>query len=123
LLAFQLDNLYPSVKIMSDEVLQQAWIDYRDMMNRESKNPIDVMWLYAICLIILSIYSAVIVYFPEPDHKVFVQAEEVPEAKPCSSESIDATHEQSTDENPQQLLGRKNYEPLNKFLTVTKESV
>jgi len=118
-----IDDLYPRLKIMSDEALYDAWAKYRDKMDRESKDPMSVSWLYAICLAFLTAYSAFIVFLPEPDHKVFVQAREIPEGKSCSSETVDSANDHTANEDLSLVLtpGKKKFAPLTKFLTVTKD--
>ncbi|KAI6183711.1 hypothetical protein M3Y97_00518300 [Aphelenchoides bicaudatus] len=108
--------LNSTVKISNDSELNQEWIRYRDEQS-EMADSFNVSWVYAIFLLLLTFYSAVLVFLPAPDHKVFVQVDNLPEAQSETENSSSSTFSTNLF---QKFLDKDGYMPLTRFLGKNK---
>jgi hypothetical protein len=100
------------LKIVKEEDFNEAWIKYRNDQASNSKD-INVSWIYAIILLVLTIYGAILVFLPNPDHKVFVQFDCLPEKQTDSEASSSGA---APTDAKQVQTDKDEYMPLIKFL-------
>lgn len=101
---------------MNEEKLNEAWTEYRDEQAKKSGMP-NVSWIYALFLLLLTIYSAILVYSPNPDHKVFVEFDYLPETKLDSETGSSGVVSADVKET---LPDQHGYMPLTRFLANNK---
>jgi hypothetical protein len=103
------------LKLVKDEALNEAWTKYRDDQAKLSR--INIIWIYATFLLLLTAYATALVFLPSPDHKVFIQFDRLPEKQADSEVSSSGTasmyaHQQQPDDD--------GYMPLTRFLESKK---